>query len=187
MQTPAPPNAPLTVLFNVDKLGSLPSNVPIRIDATMRQALAEYFDILAVEEFHALLSVRRWRKHGAMLEGVVTARIIQECVVTLEPVPVHIHEEIKVRFLPAATINDAERKAEEIVIDPMADDPPEYFEGRTIDLGALVLEHLALGIDPYPRAAGAAVPEKFTSIDAEPEVRPNPFQILAQLRDKPDS
>jgi len=30
------------------------------------------------------------------------------------------------------------------------------------------------------------VPEKFTSEDAEPEVRPNPFQILARLRDKPD-
>ncbi len=186
MQTPAPPDAPLKAPFNVDRLGSLPSNVPIRTDAAMCAALAEYFEILAVEECHALLAVRRWRKHGAIVEGVITARIIQQCVVTLEPVPVHVHEEIRVRFLPASMLRDGERGADEIIIDPMADDPPEIFEGRIIDLGALVLEHLALGIDPYPRAAGAVVPEKFTSEDAEPEVRPNPFQILARLRDKPD-
>lgn len=185
MQKPAPPDTLLKSLFNVDKLGSLPSNVRINTDAAMRQALAQYFEILAVEECHALLAVRRWRKHGALVEGVVTARVIQECVVTLEPVPVHIHEEIRGRFLPASMLHSDEHGADEVIIDPMADDPPEPFEGGVIDLGALVLEYLALGIDPYPRAEGAAVPEKFSAEDTIPEVRHNPFQVLARLRDKP--
>ena len=187
MHTPAEPELPLQIYFNLENLGSVPAMVPVRADPAVLKALAEYLEVLAVEDLQGMLSVRRWRKHGAMVEGVVTARIVQECVVTLEPVPLPVREEIRVRFLPVSKRHPAENTADETIIDPLADDPPEPFDGRTLDLGALVLEHLALGIDPYPRAPGAAVPQKFTSASLEPEVRPNPFQILARLRGKPDT
>lgn len=186
MNTPTEPAIPLHVMYAVDKLGVNPSSVRIDADTDTCTALAAYLDVLTVDSLHAVLTVRRWRKHGAIVEGNVAADITQQCVVTLEPVPVHVREEITARFLPVEMLEPVKDTGKEIVIDPVGDDPPETFDGRNIDLGALVLEYTALGIDPYPRAVGACVPERFTAPGATPTERPNPFQILAKLQDKPD-
>lgn len=178
---------PIHVIFNIEKLGALPSIVKTKADAATCEALAEYLGVDTVANFQAELAVRRWRKHGAMIEGTVSADIVQQCVVTLEPVNSQVNETVFARFLPASMLQPEKSMDEGIVIDPLAEDPPEPFDGREINLGALLLEHLALGIDPYPRAPGAAIPESFTQAAAEPEKRPNPFQVLAQLRNKLDS
>ncbi len=175
---------PLDVVFNIEKLGATPSIVKTKADAATCKALAEYLGVDAVENFHAELAVRRWRRHGAAVEGTVSADIVQQCVMTLEPVRAHVSETVFARFLPASMLEPDKNTDEGIVIDPLAEDPPEAFDGREINLGLLLLEYLALGIDPYPRASGAAIPESLTPVAAEPEKRANPFQILAQLRDK---
>jgi len=46
-----------------------------------------------------------------------------------------------------------------------------------------VLEHFALGIDPYPRAPGAALPPEVADPDASAD---SPFAVLAGLS-KPSS
>src|SRR3546814_17044110 len=38
------------------------------------------------------------------------------------------------------------------------EDPPEPFENGCIDLGEIVVQHLAVALDPYPRAPGAELP-----------------------------
>lgn len=180
---------PIRVLFNVEKLGAAAQVVPIGADAAACAALAKYLNVIAVEKFHAELTVNRWRGRGVNVEGTVSATIVQECVVSLEPVPSHVKETIKARFLPESLLEGNAEPAAEIVIDPLADDPPEPFDGRVIDLGALALEFLALGIDPYPRAPGVALqqPEITTAgmKGAAPAGKKNPFQLLAGLR-KPD-
>jgi len=177
---------PIHVIFNIEKLGALPSIVKTKADAATCKALAEYLGVDAVENFQSELAVRRWRKHGATVEGAVSADIVQPCVVTLEPVRTHVNETVSARFLPASMLQPKKITDEEIVIDPLAEDPPEPFDGREINLGLLLLEHLALGIDPYPRAPGAVIPASLTQAAIESEKRPNPFQVLAQLRDKLD-
>lgn len=177
---------PLHVVFNAAKLGANPTTVSIKPDAAACKAIADYLDIVALERLHAVLHVRRWRKHGAMVEGVVNAAIEQQCVVTLKSIRTEISEPVKVRLLPAKLLQPKNDAGEEIVIDPLAEDPPEAFDGREIDLGALALEHLALGIDAYPRAAGAALPEIFAAAEPETPAKISPFQILAQLRNKLD-
>ena len=64
----------------------------------------------------------------------------------------------------------------EMVLDAEGDDPPETFEGDTIDLAEVWMEFLALAIDPFPRAPGAELPE--TADDP----KPSPFAALAALR-----
>jgi len=179
--------APLKLSFKLDRLGSVPVTVAIHADAPVRKALAEFFDILGVETVAGSLSVRRWRKHGALVEGVVTARITQECVVTLAPVVIDVREEIRVSYLPEALARPVKNADNAIFVDPLAEDPPEPFDGHTIDLGALVTEYLALGISPYPRADGASVPEKFSPTEPEPEEKRNVFQALARWRERPEN
>lgn len=177
---------PIHVIFNIEKLGALPSIVKTKTDSATCKAIAEYLGVDAVENFQSELAVRRWRRHGATVEGMIAADIVQPCVVTLEPVLTHVNETVFARFLPAPMLQPEKPTDDEIVIDPLAEDPPEPFDGREINLGLLLLEHLALGIDPYPRTPGAAIPASLTQAATESEKRPNPFQVLAQLRDKQD-
>ncbi len=76
------------------------------------------------------------------------------------------------RLLPAETL--ALEQVREVEIDPNADDPPDPIEGGRIDLGALVVEHLALEIDPFPRKPGVVF---------EPPAGGEPPSPFAALRD----
>ena len=68
----------------------------------------------------------------------------------------------------------------------MADDPPETFIGDSVDLGGLVLEHLAMAIDPYPRKAGEEFPADEVSSRVEQEesdpTKQSPFAVLEALK-----
>jgi uncharacterized metal-binding protein YceD (DUF177 family) len=177
--------APIHITINADRLGAAPLHVNFHADTAACKALAAYLKVDAVENFQVELAVTRWRKHGARIQGSVSADIEQPCVVTLAPVRTHVCEPVEARFLPASMLVREANIGPEIIIDPMADDPPEPFEGREINFGPLLLEHLALGIDAYPRAPGAELPVNLTQPDTENEKRANPFQVLAQLRKKP--
>jgi uncharacterized metal-binding protein YceD (DUF177 family) len=82
-------------------------------------------------------------------EGMLQARIVQTCVVTLEPFESDLAEAFAVRFVPEAEV------AEEI--DFEAEDEIPY-AGAAIDLGEAAAEQLALALDPYPRKPGVALP-----------------------------
>jgi hypothetical protein len=111
----------------------------------------------------------------------VTADIVQNCVVSLEPVEQAIDEPVSVRFAPER--DEVVGRGGEIEVDLDADDPPEPLLGSSIDLGALAEEYFVLAIDPYPHAPGAEIPaESAGGRYAEPE---SPFAALAALRGKP--
>ena len=87
---------------------------------------------------------------GALARGRFAATVVQQCVVTLEPVTNRVEGEIAQRFAP-----DVEPDTAEIAFDALAEEPPEPLSGGAAELGELVVEHLALALDPYPRAPGA--------------------------------
>lgn len=187
---------PVRVIQNVEHLGSTPVDVAIRLDQSLASELAEYLDVEALENFQAELHLRRWGAHGVAVTGEVSADIVQECVVSLAPVCSHVKEIISARFLPETELEmEAEAPSApsgEIWVDPAEDDPPEGFNGREIDLGAVAVEFLALGINPYPRAEGANLnqsedlsPDRGESLPPSGEEQaPNAFRVLAALRDR---
>jgi uncharacterized metal-binding protein YceD (DUF177 family) len=70
-----------------------------------------------------------------------------------------------------------------------AEDPPEVAVGGRIDLGEIAVVHLALALDPYPRAPGAAFDAKAWGVEPEKDEKPttvSPFAALAKLK-KPES
>jgi uncharacterized metal-binding protein YceD (DUF177 family) len=63
-----------------------------------------------------------------------------------------------------------------VVVTLEDDDPPDEIEGGVVDLGAYVVEHLALALDPFPRKPGV----EFEAPAQESE--PSPFAALARLK-----
>ncbi|MBB4304807.1 uncharacterized protein GGD81_003871 [Rhodobium orientis] len=156
--------------------------VAIAPDADTLARIAAAFGIVAVDAFAAELTVRPFRRNGASLKGRLEADVVQSCVVTLEPVPQHLDEDIDLTFLPPE--DAARRKPEdELDIDPDAEDPPEILEHGRIDLGTVLLEHFALGLDPYPRKEGAFLPEEEAGDAAgRDDPPPSPFAALKRLK-----
>jgi uncharacterized metal-binding protein YceD (DUF177 family) len=146
-----------------------------------RAALAKAYGLREVRAFSADLVAKAAGRGAIMIDGRVTADIVQDCVVSLEPVEQAIDEPVAVRFARERA-DDAGRSGE-IEVDLDAEDPPEPLVGSSIDLGALAEEYFVLAIDPYPRAPGAEIPaESAGDPDDEPE---SPFAALASLRGKP--
>ena len=112
---------------------------------------------------------------GVRLRGRLDALVRQTCGVTLEPLESKIEASFDLKLLPAGSPN-APSMPEDVVLDPDAEDPPDLIEDETIDLGALVVEQLALEIDPFPRKPGAV-------FDTGPEeAPPSPFAVLKDFK-----
>jgi uncharacterized metal-binding protein YceD (DUF177 family) len=156
-------------------------DVAVETNERQRAALAEAYDLVAVKALAATATLTPGDRRAVLVEGRVTADIVQSCVVTLAPVEQHIDESFSVRFVPAESPEAPKPKAgAEVVIDPAAPDPPEIMEGNTVALGALVEELFALAIEPYPRAPDAALPAAIAgSRDTGGE---SPFAVLAKVR-----
>ena len=107
------------------------------------------------------------------LEGELGATVVQDCVVTLEPVTTRIDEPVVRRYV-AGFAEPQEGEAEM---------PPDEMEQlpQALDLTDVMLEALALALPPYPRAEGVELGETVvTEPGAEPltEERAKPFAAL---------
>ena len=82
---------------------------------------------------------------------------------------------------------ESEDDKDEVDLSLDEEDPPDPIVGGIIDIGEAVAEHLALALEPFPRAPGAEFQAaeflKSTDKIIEPakETR-NPFAVLASLR-----
>jgi uncharacterized metal-binding protein YceD (DUF177 family) len=165
----------------VDKIPARGIRLRIEAGPEERKAVAEWLNVLQVSEMAAEIQVSPMGKTGMIrVNGRLTARVAQACVVTLAPVETAVDEEISLTFGPP---EEEEEEGDEIEIDFHAADPPDPIIDGAIDLGAVMVEHLALGIDPFPRAEGAHFdpPE---DIPEAPEPKANPFAVLASLKQK---
>ena len=164
--------------IEVDGIGARERGFAIEADPVEREALAHRLGLIDLPALSARLRAK-WVAGGTLLRlrGVLSADVVQECVVTLEPVPAHIEEEFEL-FYCTATLP----MSEEVVLDLEGPDPPDPIENGTIDIGEAVAEQLALALDPFPRADGAVFDQ--VEKDSAPIARPSPFAALAALKKK---
>ena len=144
--------------------------IAIEADEAERAALARRFDLLALDALQARLTLTPGRGDTVVVTGTLTAAVVQRCVVTLDPVPDAVEDEIEAVFAEAAGRDEAE-----IEVDPLAAEVEPLADGR-IDLGELAAQHLSLALDPYPRAPDAPEPAAEPP-QAETETR-RPFAVL---------
>jgi uncharacterized metal-binding protein YceD (DUF177 family) len=145
-------------------------------DETTRQAITREVGLVALPRLAATFDLTRRGAGNLRVEGRVTATVVQNCVVTLEPIESEIDEPVELFFRskPAAQTE----AGEEADFHPSeGKEPPEILENGTVDLGTIAIEFLNLGIDPYPRKEGVV-------FDARPAGDPasHPFAALAALK-----
>lgn len=136
-------------------------------------ALAGRFDLVALEWFRAELRLIPVRGGVVLrLTGTIRARVVQRCVVTLDPVAATIEAPVDILLQPAESLGDEVGFEEDV----------EPYEGDSIDIGEIAAEELALALDPYPRAAAAG--PRGTGGRAEQAPEQGPFAALASWRPK---
>lgn len=143
-------------------------------DAAARERIAKILGLEALNAFAADVEVKPWLD-GAAIRADFRAVVTQLCGVSLEPFETEISAAFEIKCLPAGSPNAPSEEAE-AVIDPEADDPPDVLEGEVIDLGAYLVEHLSLEIDPFPRKPGA----EFGTFETGAKI--SPFAALAVLK-----
>lgn len=127
------------------KLSPRPQDYALAASEPVREVLAKRFGLEAIGRLEGTLAVVR-DGAGARATGRLVADVVQSCVVSGEPVPAHVEEELELRFLPLDEAGEElELEAEELDVMPV--------EGDAIDLGEALAQALAVALDPYPRAA----------------------------------
>jgi len=154
--------------------------IELRADERARKAIAARFAIQAVERFEVSISLRRTPIGLVHLQGSIEAEVVQECVVSLEPVRSEIRETFEAYF--------SEETPDEAGSDMTLDDEswPEPIEDGSIDVGEVATQQLGVALDPYPRRDGVAFGAG--AAETEPAPAQGPFAGLADMvLKRPDS
>jgi hypothetical protein len=149
--------SPISFEANVLRLPAKGMPLSIEADEQQRRALADAHHLIEVRSFRTDLLVENWKRDGVKVTGRVKARIVQSCIVSLEPLDAGVDEELHALFVPEGSklLRPDAIEGGEMILDAEGEDGPEPFSGDNIDVGQLAEEFFALGIDPYPRKDGA--------------------------------
>ncbi|MEQ8934336.1 MAG: DUF177 domain-containing protein [Amphiplicatus sp.] len=117
-----------------------------------RAAIARRLDIPAVNALGGRIDIRPTQS-GIVLTGRVEASLVRVCVITLEHTEEAIDEAFELRFVRNQGRDESDV---ELVID---ENTPEPLESDEIDIGEVLVQQLALAMNPYPRREGVVVAE----------------------------
>jgi len=170
-----PDTPPFSHLVEVSAIPRGGLDVRLEVDEAARARIARDIRIPAVSTLAARLHIAPTPGGGARVTGQLQARVVQVCVVTLEPFESAVREEIEVDYAEAGAAEaDDVSPGEEIEITDL-DAPDSIVDGR-IDVGAVTAEFLALALDPYPRK-----PDARLDFEEPDERAASPFAALKAL------
>ena len=166
------------------RVADLPQNTPTPFDlrpgGTELAALAAALGVNSLRKLRFTGEVSARGKRDWQLTAKLGATVIQDCVVTLEPVTTRIDRPVALTFVAGLEMpEDAEAEMPE-------DDSVEAL-GSHIDPQAVMVEALALAIPDYPRKENAELgTANFTEPgrEAMTDEDTKPFAGLANLRDQ---
>lgn len=170
--TATPYSAPLRV---ADLSGRKPRDIDL---APTQEETARIRDSLGLEGLRkvslrgrlAPLGKADWR-----FEGALGATVVQPCVVTLDPVTTRIDEPVERSWIAGYTLPESAGEVE------MPEDDTQEPLADTIDLGAMLVEALALALPAYPRSPGADLGEAVYTEPGKAPLRDDDLKPLAGL------
>jgi hypothetical protein len=181
-------NSEIERIVDVDRLGTGGSALDIVASDGERAALAKRFGFLALPVFSARVTVDRRLGGQIVVEGRLRGKIVQACILTLDPVTQELDDTFRIVFKrDLAEERDPESGEALLSAQP---DAPEPLTENLLDVGEIVAEQLSLAADPYPRRPGVTLEDvlpkpRNVSRTGHKERPRHPFSGLAALRDKP--
>jgi uncharacterized metal-binding protein YceD (DUF177 family) len=178
-------------LVDIDRTGASGAALEIAPSDSERTALARRFGFLGLPALSARVTVDRRPGGQVVVEGRLRGKIVQACILTLDPVTQDLDETFRLVFKQGLA-EERDPESGEALVSAQAD-APEPLPGNMLDVGEIVAEQLSLAADPYPRKPGVRLEDVLPKPrgggrDGRPgrqEQRRHPFAGLAALRDKP--
>ncbi|HET6375054.1 MAG TPA: DUF177 domain-containing protein [Methylocella sp.] len=161
-------------LIHVDSVPDEGLDIAVCATGAERAALAVECGLEGIESFEANFRVTKQNSARFRVSGGVAARVVQTCVITLDPFATDVQAEIHVEFVRPGQGEAGTGGFAGI----SEDDPPDPVVDGQIDLGALAAEFLVLNLDLYPRKPGAV----FEWTGTAAEETGSPFSVLQRRR-----
>jgi len=178
--------------INCGKLSTRGNSYQIEANSEERDAVAKKLSLDYVDFIKAEFTLTPAKNGLILLSGRVEAKIRQACVISLSPMisilTLSIERSYSASGDPYRGLDSepdeegATARGTSIKDQP---DPPELLENGGIDLGGVVCEELAVGIDPFPRLpdARSMVGDLF-DVGQQGKKTENPFAVLEKLKKK---
>lgn len=174
-------NAPSRIIRLKDMTKAQTVSFDIAFTFSEMDSVATILSANAVHKMHLQGTLKPKDTQDWMLEAKIGATVIQDCVVTLDPVKTRIDSTITRLYSANHSFHDAASVSEmnpDEWIDPLCDE---------INLMDIAIETLALKLPDYPKKPNAVLDQ---SVFAAPGIPPmtnedvKPFASLSELRDK---
>jgi hypothetical protein len=164
--------------FRLGDLAAGPLSLHLVPGEVERAGLALRLGLEGLPKLVAHLEVRPWLD-GCEVRGRFEGEVIQVCGLSLEAFSQPISGDIDLRLVPEGSPNlPAEAGDGEVEISLESPDPPDVLDGDAVDVEAILEEHLALAIDPFPRR-----PDAVFDWNSGPDTT-SPFAALNALKDR---
>ncbi|MAU41704.1 MAG: hypothetical protein CMF31_08775 [Kordiimonas sp.] len=153
-------------------------------------AIAERFDIKELSSFKIKGTIAPFddeEQRGLQLEITIAACVVQNCIVTGEPVKSELTDKNRILFLPQKQYNRlCEGQSEESEFSTEELDFELLPVGK-IDIGELATQYLGLAVPQYPRKENVEARQYSKAVLDEREIakereKNNPFAILTELK-----
>jgi hypothetical protein len=119
-----------------------------------RAAVAAGLGVVSCQRLIVRYTLKPSRGGCYALDGTCDAHITQSCVVSLAPVDSTLSLPISVTFSPDPTVPATATAGDDIEVLTLPDLEP--IEQGQLEVGRVIFETLAAGLDPYPRRPDAA-------------------------------
>ncbi len=176
-QDTVPP--PLSRIFRVEEIKDGDERL-IEIGQAERQSIATLLDLAGLDRLSFVFRFQGRGEGRFVLHGKLLAAVTQTCVVSLDSVESALEIPVELEFWPARLVETFDETAGETADHELRDWPEPIVDGK-IDLGPIIYQTLATGLDPYPKreCVSFAWPE-----DGSPPVPKGPFAALEQLKQR---
>ncbi|HYD06839.1 MAG TPA: DUF177 domain-containing protein, partial [Reyranella sp.] len=129
-------------VVDIDRMGPSGTALEIAASDSERAALAKRFGFLALPAFAARVTVDQRPGGQVVVEGRLRGKIVQACILTLDPVTQDLDETFRIVFKQGLA-EEKDTESGESLVSAQAD-APEPLPGNLLDVGEIVAEQLSL-------------------------------------------
>ncbi len=171
----------LSVLITISQIQDGIFKKDIKATKEQRIKLAKRFGMIELQSFNASLKTTLLATEPRIVvEGSFEAKVVQQCVVSLEPV----FSNVKGVFCCKYSESPEVKNTGPIDFDLMTEEPPELIIDGQFDVGIILTEQLGLELNSFPRSLGVSfgAPSDITSANKLEKRGSNPFDVLKKLK-----